>query len=47
MKLQKIAAGVRAFSLSPFLEKALGSRLDITGQKTISRDIFFVILSLC
>ena len=28
MKLQKIAAGARAFSLPPFLEKALGSRLD-------------------
>ena len=27
MKLQKIAAGARAFSLPPFLEKALGSRL--------------------
>ena len=30
MKLQKIAAGARAFSLPPFLEKALGSRLNIS-----------------
>ena len=27
MKLQKVAAGARAFSLPPFLEKALESRL--------------------
>ena len=36
MKLQKIAAGARAFSLPPFLEKALESRLSKADFKNNS-----------
>ena len=37
MKLQKIAAGARAFSLPLFLEKALGSRLRHHARRDTKR----------
>ena len=40
MKLQKIAAGARAFSLPPFSEKVLGTRLDrYSAVKSVTKNI--------